>query len=435
LSGERKCTLRRPAPATSPAAGVAERARLSGRKAWILMALLLAAACSDSVTAPVAVVPPADPALVTAAALRGAHLWVFHISGGRYAEHIQLVMMGDGTSRQTRRLFRPIASRAWDGTTTNDFARLRARPDDPTGLRWTLRDASGHTLRLAYTLRGDTATGALTLRDATRYPLVGVRFSAAVVTLIAPALAQTSHDSQPAVLIRLDDVPGTDRDFLGRLQARGLTAEIAVPTRFAGQPNRLTWDELRSWRAAGMGVVLHSRYHLSTGADAQHFISETVGGFAEMAAHGFATHVFVQPGTWRDSIYFDSPTKLHTWRGALLRTFTTVAECYARRYSLPRADSLALGLPHVTISDGISDSVTRRIWEVALRPNHVTVFLVHTARLTTPNQLDWFLDDVATARARGAVRVVANSEDLFWSVRTGSGGDPLPGEPELSGRF
>jgi len=184
---------------------VAESARLSGRKRWTLLALLLAVACFDSVTAPVGAVPAADP---------GVHLWVFHIGGGSYADHIQLVLIGDGVSWQTPRAFRPIASRAWDGTLTNDFAGVRATPGDPTGLSWMLRGPTGQTLQLAYTLTGDTATGALTLADGTRYPLVGVRFSAAVATLIAPALARTSDDSQPAVLIRVDDIPATDRDFL-----------------------------------------------------------------------------------------------------------------------------------------------------------------------------------------------------------------------------
>src|SRR2546426_10461653 len=97
-----------------------------------------------------------------------------------------------------------------------------------------------------------------------------------------------------------------------------------------------------------------------------------------MAAQGLPSRVFVQPGTWRDSIYFDSPAKIHTWRGALLRTFTTVAECYAYPYNSRRADSLELGLSHVTISDGLSDPSIRNAWQVALRPYHATVFLVHT---------------------------------------------------------
>jgi len=161
---------------------------------------------------------------------------------------------------------------------------------------------------------------------------------------------------------------------------------------------------------------MHSRYHLSTNADAQHFIGETVGGFLEMAAHGFASHIFVQPGTWRDSIYFDSPAKLHTWRGALLRTFATVSECYAYSSSLlAPTDSFRLGISHTTISDGVSNGWISSTWQKALRPRYATVFLVHTYRLKTPDQLDWFLDLVADAKARGVVRVVANSEELFES--------------------
>jgi hypothetical protein len=215
------------------------------------------------------------------------------------------------------------------------------------------------------------------------------------------------------VLLRLDDTQGTDRDFLRRLKARGLTAEIAVPTRLVGRGNNLTWQELGEWRAKGMGIVMHSRFHLKSSAHEQHLIAEIVGGFAEMKAHGFATSVFVQPGSWGDSIYFDSPTKLATWRGALLRTFATVSECYAYQALLARSAISPLGIGHVTISDGASDARIRQYWDVAQQPNHATVILVHTFRLRTKNQLDWFLNLVAAAQARGTVRVVANSEALF----------------------
>jgi hypothetical protein len=379
------------------------------RMGWILTVAL--AACLDTVG-----VSSGDKP-------RGEHLWLFHIAGGPYAEHIQLVSIGDQADPAGRRVFRPLWSRAWDGSSVNDFADVAATALDAQGLSWTLRSAqSGQTLGLDYTLHADTAIGALTLADGTKYRVFGVRFDSAAVDLIAPPLPPVSPDLRPVVLIRLDDVPASDRDFLRRLAARHLPAEIAVPTRFLGRRNQLTWVDLQYWRAAGMGVVMHSRYHLATNADAQHFIGETVGGFAEMAAHGFASHVFVQPGTWRDSIYFDSPAKLRTWRGALLRTFATVSECYAYPYWTAPTDSLELGLSHVTISDGASDPVIRAWWAVALRPRHATVILVHTLQLKTPGQLDWFLDLVADANARGVVRTVGNSESLFFP-------SPLPQPP------
>lgn len=383
----------------------------SRRRLWGVV-LLLCGACSGGLLAPTPA-GPSGPA--------GEHLWVFHISGGTYAAHVQLVSIGDH-SRPVRaeagRVFRPLASRAADGTPANDFAGLVATADDSTGTRWSLRRPDGQVLRLAYQTAGDTAVGSFTLPDGTRYPVVGVRFDSAAVSLLAPTLVPLKDDTLPVVLIRLDDIPASDRDFLQRLKTRGLVAEIAAPTQFVGRPKALRWEELARWRDRGMGIVMHSRHHLKTSADAQHLIAEIVGGFAEMKAHGFATNVFVQPGTWGDSIYFDSPKKLGAWRGALLRSFATVSECYAYGYWLQRSALNPLGLGHVTISDGASDAHIRAFWAVAQRPNHATVFLVHTHSLRKPEQLDWFLDLVAAAQAKGTVRLVANAQDLFGTTPT-----------------
>jgi len=375
-----------------------------------IFALGLSVACLDVGTAPVGR-SPAGP--LDSSENQREHLWVFHIAGGRYAAHIELLAIGDRADAQGRRVFRPIASRDWEGTFTNDFANFQATPDDSAGSRWTLRAGDGESVGLAYTITGDTAIGALTLADGTSYPAFGVRFDSAAVSAIAPALPRVATDSLPTVMIRLDDAFTTDRDFLGRLEARGLPAEIAVPTRLVGLPKHLTWSELRQWRAAGMGVVAHSRHHLLSSADAQHFIAEVVGSLADLRAERLESSIFVQPGSWRDSILFDGPAKTHTWRGSLLRTFTTVSECYTYYFSLPRADSLELGISHATASDGASKDWIQGAWRVALRPNHATVFLVHTFRLNSPDQLDWLLDMVAAAKARGSVRVVASSDDLF----------------------
>jgi len=379
------------------------------RNIWILT-LGLSVACLDVGTAPAGDNPTSS---VGASQAPGEHLWVFHVAGGQYAAHIQLLAIGDRANAQGRRVFRPIPSRAWDGTPTNDLAGFQVTVDDSVGTSWTLRSKEGETLRLAYAVAGDTATGALTLADGTSYPAFGVRFDSAAVDLVASPLAPINYNSLPVVLIRLDDVFTSDRDFLARLAARGLAAEIAVPTRLAGLPNHLNWDELRQWRASGMGVVAHSRYHLNTGADAQHFVAEVVGGLVDLRAEGLASSIFVQPGSWRDSILFDVPAKTHTWRGSLLRTFTTVSECYTYAYSLPRADSVELGISHANISDGSSNQWIRAAWRIALQPNHATVFLVHTFRLQTQDQLDWFLDMVAAAKASGSVRVVSTSAEMF----------------------
>jgi len=100
-----------------------------------------------------------------------------------------------------------------------------------------------------------------------------------------------------------------------------------------------------------------------------------------------ASDIFVQPGSWRDSILFDVPAKTHSWRGSLLRTFTTVSECYTYFYYLyvPRADSLELGLSHTTVSDGASNQWIRTAWRVALQPNHATVFISPHLPQSTPS--------------------------------------------------
>ena len=375
--------------------------------------LCLSVGCLDVGTAPA---DHTSSGPVASSQSPSEHLWVFHIAGGRYATHIQLVAIGDRANAQGRREFRSIPSRAWDGSPTNDFAGFQVTVDDSAGTSWTFHSKEGEVLQLAYAVAGDTAIGAFTLADGTRYRALGVRFDSIAVNLIPSALSRVVYDSLPVVMIRVDDAVATDRDFLERLTARGLTAEIAVPTRLAGLPNHLTWNELRQWRADGMGVVAHSRYHLSTGADAQHFIAEVVGGLADLQEQGLAAHIFVQPGTWSDSIFFDNPGKTHTWRGSLLRTFTTVSECYTYFYSLPRADSLELGLSHTTVSDGTSDRWIRTAWGTALQSNHMTVFLVHTYHLKRPDQLDWFLDMVAAAKTQGSVRVVSTSAELFGSA-------------------
>jgi hypothetical protein len=61
---------------------------------------------------------------------------------------------------------------------------------------------------------------------------------------------------------------------------------------------------------------------------------------------------------------------------------------------------------------------------VAQRPSHATVFLIHTHSLGTKDQLDWFLDLVATAKARGTVRLVTTSQEIFGT--TASAPSALP---------
>ena len=58
------------------------------------------------------------------------------------------------------------------------------------------------------------------------------------------------------------------------------------------------------------------------------------------------------------------------------------------------------------------------------------MFLVHTFRLKSPSQLDWFLDMVATAKAQGSVRVVSTSAEMF-----GFPAQPPPDLPDSTSKL
>ena len=111
-----------------------------------VVALGLSVACLDPGTAPTG---GTHTGPLAASQASGEHLWVFHVAGGPYVGHIQVLAIGDHANGQGRRVFRPIPSRAWDGSPSNDFAGLHATADDSTGTSWTLRGKGGDVLRLA----------------------------------------------------------------------------------------------------------------------------------------------------------------------------------------------------------------------------------------------------------------------------------------------
>src|SRR2546422_5223758 len=102
-----------------------------------IFALGLSVACLDVGTSP------------DSSQIQTEHLWVFHIAGGPYAAHIQLLAIGDRADAQGRPVFLPIPSRAWDGSPTNDFAGFQVTVDDSTGTSWTLHNKAGEALKLA----------------------------------------------------------------------------------------------------------------------------------------------------------------------------------------------------------------------------------------------------------------------------------------------
>lgn len=369
---------------------------------------LLSVACLADIQSPTL----RDPLLLSS--LRG--VWLFHPQGGPFSDRIQLLSVSSATDTGPLELH-SLATRRWDGSTDSGIATHQGRSLMAGGLLvWTIPLGPNDTVVMKYALTGDTVRG--TWRE-TGYPapvgLVGVRISKAAIANAPAVTPMATDDTTPIVLLRMDDDQPTDFDFESRMRQRALYGEIAVPTAYVGRDGRPSWGDLTSLAAQGFAPVAHSRVHGDAPAADEDFIGEVVGSLTDMSTHGLPTTIFVQPGTWHDSLDFTSPETFHNWRGATFRTFTSNVEAYA--YPVPRAwpiaDSLRLGLSHYTISDGATQKSILYAWHVALEPRQCTVFLVHTLDLTSPSALDWFLDSVAVARDSRRVRLAHSSVVLY----------------------
>ena len=343
-----------------------------------------------------------------------AGTWVLHIDGESYRQGIEVLQIDSAAVCGVSSL----STRAWDGTWTNLLPiRAATCTIGKRDFEWQLLLTDGQRVTLLYRLDGDTLLGTLATPESDRSrpaEVIGVRITPRILPVESGTAVETTiSDSTPVVLVRLDDGFESDRDFIVRLRSRALPAEIAVPTALVGV-GKMSWADLEAWRGHGFEVVAHSRRHERTRGTTLSFLGEVLGSLTDVTDHGYDNRVFVQPGTWRDSLNFDSPAKLATWRGALLRTFTTVTEAYARPWSveLPLADSMALGIGHFTISNGATPERILRGWREAQQPGRFSVFLVHTWSLSTPNQLDWFLDSLAVAQREGRIRLVRSSRDV-----------------------
>ena len=342
-------------------------------------------------------------------------LWVMHLSRGISNDHVQLLSIQARPEREWPLTLKAIGLREWSGTSTTDLASRSARGRIAQDrVEWNLALVSGDTVEMRWLVTGDSARGIFWWVNGDTFEadsLFGVRISTDLLLPVYSASSSPlSPDSTPQILLRLDDIPASDRDFVARLQQRGLVAEIAVPTAWVGKYGRPSWSELRAWVDGGFSVAAHSRTHgLSPSGDLA-FFSEVLGSIGDLRSHGLSASVFVQPGTWSDSLNFNSSTKLRTWRGSLLHSFTRVFEgyVYPPPVGQPAPDSVSFGLSHVTISGGASEDYILRIWSRAVRPNRFTVLLVHTRDLPRPDALDWFLDTLAAARAAERIRVVSS---------------------------
>lgn len=378
------------------------------RYAWHALVVLAGVACFDV----------SAPASTDLAAATG--LWVFHVESGPFADHVQLLEISQANDLVSPLRLRSLPTRDWTGQSVVDLNVATAfGRGDAQGISWTLILGSGEILRMHYVLVSDTAAGSL---EETRGADSGIAIPVQGVRIAAPLWLQSgaSGDSvlsahgPPVVLLRLDDDPPSDPLFIAKMRARSLYGELAIPTRWVGTAGRPSWQDLRDLVASGFSVAAHSRTHGTLSGSSTAFMGEVLGSIEDLASEQLPTTVFVQPGTWTDSLYFGSSQQFHGWRGALFRTFTRITEAYAYSGSvqLPLADSLRLGLGHYTISNKPPAWVLGW-WAQAVSTPQVTVFMVHTWALESPDTLDWFLDSLGTAVRAGRIRLAHSSAELF----------------------
>ncbi len=203
--------------------------------------------------------------------------------------------------------------------------------------------ASGSGARLAYA--GDD--GAPRFAGAASVALAGaaasMRFDA-IAGLPMPAgppaaAAPLPVPARGVVSIRVDDCSAWDSTSLRLLERHHLVASFAVPSRLAGRPGRCPRALLDRIAGAGNAIEAHSRYHDAAPRTFADFYLEVVGASRDLAAMGFPPEVFVQPGSWTEGpALFDSPAKLATPYGALLRRVYRAVEAY-------QTDAPAVALP------------------------------------------------------------------------------------------
>jgi hypothetical protein len=150
-----------------------------------------------------------------------------------------------------------------------------------------------------------------------------------------PAPAPQVRRGRGIVSLRIDDCHAADSASLSTLRAFGLVAEFAVPTRLIGRPGFCSRALLQAIADAGDAVESHSRFHERSPASFADFFIETVGSWRDLRALGYDPHNFIEPGTWdHGAPYFNTPSKLQSPYGALLRRLYVSVEGYASNPSV-----------------------------------------------------------------------------------------------------
>lgn len=232
------------------------------------------------------------------------------------------------------------------------------------------------------------------------------------VRLLPPVSGRQYRAGRGIVSLRVDDCGASDTASLAALTRHGLVAEFAVPTRLVGRPTSCSLDLLRQIAAAGNAIEAHSRFHTGAPPSFADFYLEALGSLRDLRALGYDPRVFIQPGTWRDGpTLFDSPAKLATPYGALLRRAYEAVEAYQQPsfYVALPADGVAWPSPAVITGYSV-DQVAAMVRTAAANGQWVE-FMWHSGPAIGP-QLDPRLAVIAAMRDSGLVDVMAFRDAL-----------------------
>src|SRR5437867_902549 len=190
-------------------------------------------------------------------------MWVFHVAGGTFDSHVQIVSVSRAPNdTDVRVAVHP--SRDSQGTPTLDLP-VSAASGSCGGRTCilVLRLVDGETAHLHYTVTGENARGEAKFIDSTgaasTFPILGFRIDTTLYRNVTSDRGTfgVPVDSVARVLLRVDDNSPNDAAFINRMQARGLYGELAVPTSSIGQDGRPSWNELRLHASQGFTIVAH----------------------------------------------------------------------------------------------------------------------------------------------------------------------------------
>lgn len=227
-----------------------------------------------------------------------------------------------------------------------------------------------------------------------------------------PAPAPRPVAAPGIVSLRIDDCGRLDSASVVALQGFHLIASFAVPTRLVGRATSCSRELLRAIADSGNAIEAHSRFHSRSPATFADFYLETVGSERDLAAMGYDARVFVQPGSWNSGpTLFDSPAKLDTPYGALLRRVYEAVEAYQQvdpLVPLP-ADGARWPTPR-EITFLTADQVSRYTREAAAGGGWIE-FMWHSGAEPRP-ALEAKLAAIAALRDSGYVAILPFREAL-----------------------